>query len=377
MNPRAHFPVWANVPVEDELVGLFAPWFFPELNLVTSRISEIREGTPSKKVKAKLVAERLYMAEGALKAVHLRVKRAIQLAACRPYSTTGILASNVQPNYLRWKDCALYKMDAFQHPLFLSFVDKMKVAQDMAARYEMVVSGSIKNEVDRVVQERVTNPMQQMQAVMNGLLAQVMSLNQRLMVLQEQQALSLTAPASYTPAAAPEDISRAAAAVSLPEPQTGQNQSNMALNKKGMPRKKAPKTNIIAALPSGALWSSDLKNARDFWVEFAYGLNGRPALQTLEEEQGSQWRSDKMIATISGKPCTALKKGWSTRTPIYNWILHRIEDCHVDEDVAISEVQDVFDQFLSSKNTPKLQDIAKTLRQMLQQSGATPRYGRR
>jgi hypothetical protein len=96
----------------------------------------------------------------------------------------------------------------------------------------------------------------------------------------------------------------------------------------GVTRKKAPKTDIVAALSNGngLLWSKDLKKARQYWIEFQYGLNMRPSLRSREEVPGSNWRSDNQIQTATGSRCGALKKDWSRRIQIYNWIIHRVED---------------------------------------------------
>jgi hypothetical protein len=130
-------------------------------------------------------------------------------------------------------------------------------------------------------------------------------------------------------------------------------------------------------MPNGALWSKRLKKASQYWQEFEYGLNLKKILRSLEDG-GSDWRSGRMIQAVTGKRSTALKKDWSQRAAIYNWILYKIEDCGMDEELAIQEeVQAIFEKHMSSENHPKkLGEILVELRGMLKGVGGETRYGR-
>jgi hypothetical protein len=66
-------------------------------------------------------------------------------------------------------------------------------------------------------------------------------------------------------------------------------------------------------------------------------LNLEKPLRSLEDG-GSDCRSDRMIQAVTGKRSTALKKDWSQRATIHNWILYKIEDCGMDEELAVQEV---------------------------------------
>jgi hypothetical protein len=367
-NTKAHYPVWANQGVADELLRVFAPWFFSEYDLVNYTMARIRQSHPPKKAKGIMRERRLYMAEGALRAIRLRLVRAIQLASSRPYDPiTGILRQDSEPMYVQWQLHPLYKLAGFRHPLFLSFASSMKTAQDMAASRQMVVPGAVRNEVERVVTELVLHPMQQVQATQNAMLLEMMEFR-RLLATNQAYALSNVAASASEASTFESQMPYCADQVLQVLPLT---------NKKGEPRKKAPKTCIATAIPDGTLlWSKSLTKAREFWCEYQYGLMGQTPLRQREAENGSDWRSDRMIKTVSGKTCGALKNDWSQRAAIYNWILYRVEDCQVDADLAIEEVQAVFDRHLSPKNSPRLILIAKELRVMLRANGGTPRHGR-
>jgi hypothetical protein len=81
--------------------------------------------------------------------------------------------------YIRWKSSPLYKLVAFSHPMFLSFVDKMRVAQDTEAAHQIAIPGLIRNEVERVVTEKVCLPLHQTHATLTAILLQLKELQQR------------------------------------------------------------------------------------------------------------------------------------------------------------------------------------------------------
>ena len=103
---------------------------------------------------------------------------------------------------------------------------------------------------------------------------------------------------------------------------------------------------------------------------------GDTPLCEMEEQYGTEWRSDKVLKTSTGKSQT-LKQQWCERIPIYNYIIHRIEDCQDTEEEAVAKVQQVFDENCNKRQNPNLSQIAKTLRTMLDQEGAMSRYGKK
>jgi hypothetical protein len=103
---------------------------------------------------------------------------------------------------------------------------------------------------------------------------------------------------------------------------------------------------------------------------------GKPPLRKLEDEHGSKWRSDKLISNVTQQKSTAMKTMWSQRTPIYNWILYRTEQCDEEEELAIQEVQAVFDRFYSRNRHPHLGKIAKELRGKLRELKVVVAYGK-
>jgi hypothetical protein len=92
-------------------------------------------------------------------------------------------------------------------------------------------------------------------------------------------------------------------------------------------------------------------------------MNGNSPLRKLEDDFGSKWQSNKLVEQITGPKSTGLKAGWSLRKPIYNWIIYRVEDCEMKEELTIQEVEDIFECHCSKRNgVPNLLQILKVLR---------------
>jgi hypothetical protein len=213
----------------------------------------------------------------------------------------------------------------------------METTQVQAATFDVAVTLEVSNEIERVIQNSVNPQFAQVSTILNLMLVSQHNLASVMRGMEEQivnkvvQALTLQRIGYQVPAVAEVsvasdvgdhggdfymDSSLPAAHNNDPLPQ---DTTNKTLTKKGKLRKKAPKINVLDCLPPGTFtWSRQLRKAQDFWVEFAYSLpsSRKPPLCHLEDAEGSKWRPDKLISNVTGKKSTALKQGWSARTPI-------------------------------------------------------------
>ena len=134
---------------------------------------------------------------------------------------------------------------------------------------------------------------------------------------------------------------------------------------------------MASMLPCGKLWSSNLLTAKQYWQEFDEGIDGRIALRDMEDNFGSLWRSDALIAKHvpgSKKRGGSYKVEWSVRTAIYNYIILRTEGDMTNRraiplHTAIDLVQAVFDRNTSLNGRPKLNIIAPRIRDMIKDLG--------
>jgi hypothetical protein len=99
------------------------------------------------------------------------------------------------------------------------------------------------------------------------------------------------------------------------EPNGWPNSYGPVTNTKGEPRRRAPPLKL-----NHRPFSDSNITARDFWMEYKYGTNGNPSLESLEREHGTKWRSYVKFKRLDGKSGTSLKATWSYRLPIYAYM---------------------------------------------------------
>ncbi len=146
-------------------------------------------------------------------------------------------------------------------------------------------------------------------------------------------------PVTPTKSSSPSAVSAAPVIAALSAPSNWFKLSfDPAKNLKGSLQTKAPPQKVI-----NRPFSSLNLTAHNFWNEYFYGSPGKMPLKTLEETQGSSWRSDGKFKRLHGKKGTALKAGWSLQKPIYEYLESLM--ISYTEEVALSMVQDVFDLF--------------------------------
>jgi hypothetical protein len=99
--------------------------------------------------------------------------------------------------------------------------------------------------------------------------------------------------------------------------------------------------------------------ALDYWIQFKYGVNGGPSLESLELAHGSKWRSDTAFSRVDGRKGTSLKASWSLQKPIYLYIEYHMLSGKT-EDEALQLIQGVFDRLCyRHSGRPKLNECKK------------------
>jgi hypothetical protein len=126
-------------------------------------------------------------------------------------------------------------------------------------------------------------------------------------------------------------------------------------NTKGEPRKRAPPLKL-----NHRPFSDYNITARDFWIEYKYGTNGQPSLESLEREHGTKWRSDVKFKRSNGKSGTSLKATWLYHLPIYAYMEFLIQMKGFKEDAALMCIEEIFQTNHSNKaNKPNLASCKK------------------
>lgn len=86
-------------------------------------------------LRAEMLEETLFVAEGPLEAIKFKIKRGLLMAAARPLNEFGFLEHSA-PTYLRFKDTCpeLFgptnvQLCAFRSPAFIDLVERVRLAQ--------------------------------------------------------------------------------------------------------------------------------------------------------------------------------------------------------------------------------------------------------
>jgi hypothetical protein len=145
----------------------------------------------------------------------------------------------------------------------------VRVAQDKALEHHIDVSEDIHNELHRLVDQKVYPQFEHQQNQLDALAIGQQNSHHLLVqiwnkILEPQQHTTVGGSEQYWE----EEHSAGRSLLPRPQPTTVE-PTRQLMTKKGAPRQKHPKTNILEALPAGSvIWSSELKTARDYCVEF-------------------------------------------------------------------------------------------------------------
>jgi hypothetical protein len=141
-----------------------------------------------------------------------------------------------------------------------------------------------------------------------------------------------------------------------PEPNVWPNSSyDPVSNPKGESRKCAPPLKLLHRS-----FSDFNISARNFCFEYKYGTNGYPSLESFEMEHGTKWRSDVKFKRLDGKAGTSLKASWSSRLPIYAYMVFLFQMKGFLEEEALISVEEIFCSSPSEKaNKPNLASCKK------------------
>jgi hypothetical protein len=127
-------------------------------------------------------------------------------------------------------------------------------------------------------------------------------------------------------------------------------------------RKGHPRSGIVGDQP--VVLGSDKRTVRDFWHEYAHGLNGQEPLRE-KERRGTKWRRDP-IDPKTGKRGHTLKQFWSNLRPIYLFIEMRIDMGDI-ESLAVETCQEIAKCYLTRNGSPNWNLLCPLLRGVLGQ----------
>lgn len=375
-HPDLHKPGWDIDLLPGELATL-CPWLYRELKKVEIGFHMY----PDHAIRTKMC---LFQARGCLLAFERRIGQAVKMLASLPLNEKNLVLLEEPPLHKRWANHPVCILDFFQSPAFQNIMDRVQKGQ----RQE---SFSTSNELTSRQKNWVTQEMNKITPKLNA------SARLSQAILQgQQQAFSevvrsleglhtktdwiidqlvnngkndINTIGIYKEDAGV-DVDGDSVSIGSPLPATttsvirpprfvSTNTNSIAtfnplVNSKGKKRKHCPPSPVL-----NRPFSSSNLTAHDYWMEYKYGVNGHPSLESLESAHGSKWRSDTAFSRVDGKKGTSLKAAWSLQRPIYYFIQYHMDSGQSEQD-ALLLIQEVFDRFsYRHSGRPKLKECKK------------------
>lgn len=386
-NIRYFDPVWNKVPVSEELLSLAVPDLVTQIKAVEEEFSKMSTIGERK-------SKQLHTARGTANSFKSRVEHALRAAASRPLDVNTKLIVDSEPLYLKYRDSfPLFRHQVFSSSQFMDLVGAMRVAQDTQNNRRIQIPSDCANEFQRIIYDDVMPAMRMLQTDMSAgqrgmdaFRAEIRTeIRSQMDQLEQQQARFNRAiwdfasesqgidpaqsDARFWEAMSGPSSRSSQASASLPQQQAGSSlagrsaltvtgSTTLGLRADGItPRKRKPGVSRLCEYGSGpgekqVLMSTENYTLEDFWGEFYHGRNGNEPLKDLEAK-GIEWRRDPPGAT-------RFKTFWSYRVPIYNLMMHWIDNGE-SERAALYKAQPIFDSVPKSRtgkpNLKKLPDI--------------------
>jgi hypothetical protein len=359
-------PAWSIQLGESEVLDL-CPWLYSELH----RVDASFVANPTFKVRKNLC---LTQARAYLLALERPIAQAVKMLASVLVDDNNNLIYESSPIHVCWASHSVLKLPFFKSPIFIDIFHRVRKAQmTKALILDDEPSAQQKHWITHVIGDKIVPKLHACiranQSIMLGQCHQhdeAVILGQRILSIEhklesilqhlrrpanllnnsngdmeEDHCLdddSTMEPVTPTKSCSPSFVSSPAVATFSAPRDWFKLSFDPAKNSKVFFCKKAPPQKVI-----NWPFSSSNFTAHNFWIEYFYGSPGKMPLKTLEETQGSSWRSDGKFKRLDGKKGTALKAGWSMQKPISKYLEFLM--ISYTEEVALSMVQDVFDLF--------------------------------
>lgn len=355
-HPELHKPGWSVDLLSGELVSL-CPWLYDEMEKVDSAL--LANPDHQKRVDMCLI-----QAKGCLMAFQRRIGQAVLMLASLPVDEKNNLLAEMSPMFVKWSQHPVVMLDYFRSQVFYNICGRVQTSQieeskDLAEELSVRQRSWVSKEMGKIM-PKLSQGNRISQSILLGQRQSTEHITSSLELVHQKMDWIIKQLSNGGPSAVEEgsisssDSNPPPARIrSTPLPQfLPPNPDSVVydttLNSKGKPRKHRPPFPVLNRPFSGSNVT-----ANDYWLEYKYGVNGSPSLESLEFF-GTKWRSDTSVARAGGKSGTSLKAAWSLQKPVYLYIQAHIQ-MGSPEEVAIQLIQEVFDECCyKSSGRPKL-----------------------
>jgi hypothetical protein len=326
-NPRAYAPSWiiAMGLLLDQLMTMF----FPEL---MEQQRQVHAEYYACKTQKERLEGRWCSAKASIDSMVHDIRRALQMLASRPVCPDSGMLLDDQPTFrIKFASGELYelfKLDVFLSEEFKAFEAQMKEAQDNYFATAVVVEAPTRNEIDRVIAERVSRPLESLGRTMLFMRNALDTLHQS---MNGGHTLTNGGPSGGP---GPQNVSPQALAPGLPLLQPPLPAESDFLADGVTPRTRCrPRTQQTILQHENAqgspevrlrLCDSECTDLASYWRKWI--TEWRP----LEQQQGTEWRNDRQIP--GQKKDTKRSTWWNERKPIFTLIEHYLATGMREED---------------------------------------------
>lgn len=348
-NPRAYCPSWiiAQGLLLDELMALLVPELLDQQKQVHAGYNAC--GSQKERLDGRWCS-----AKASIDSMIHDIRRALQMLASRPICPdTGVLLAD-RPTFRSQFETGdlfqLFLLPAFKSPTFVKFEEQMRAAQDNYFATAVVVEQPTRNEIDRVIAERVAGPLESLGCtgffIRNALddIRQFMNMNGGHSLNNGGRPFGGAGPQIVLP--------QVSAGLSLLQPSLPAEADTLADGLTPRTRRR-PTTQQTILRHESAQGSSEVRRLKlcdnectdlaDYWRKWI--VVWRP----LEQECGETWRNDTQIP--GQKKVTTRSTWWNLRRPIFTLIEHYLS--YMTEEDALSEANATFCSVPSNRTNRK------------------------
>jgi hypothetical protein len=372
-HPDLHKPGWDIELYPGELEPL-CPWLYRELKKIEIGFSMY----PDHPTRTKMC---LFQARGCLLAFERRIGQGVKMLASLPLNEKNLMLAEEPAIHLHWANHPVCLLDYFQSIVFQNISNRVQKGQrqesfatsnDLSSRQKNWVS----QEINKIT-PKLNASARLSQAILQGQRQSFAKVARSLEGLHTKTdwiighlVTNANIPTTIRKCK-PDAVVNVESVSQYSSPSTHGNDVpirppryvctttveaafNPLVNSKGKKRKHCPPSPVL-----NRPFSNSNLTAQDYWMEYKYGVNGHPSLESLELAHGSKWRSDTVFSRVDGKKGTSLKAAWLLQRPIYFFIQYHI-DSGQSEQESLLLIQEVFDR-LSYRHSgkPKLKECKK------------------